>query len=63
MIKLPTSKNGLDQATIDQKLLKITTAFIDINHINADGTGLGTDVVFFSTNSTGQLAFLDNMVG
>jgi hypothetical protein len=31
--------------------------------MNPDGSGSGTGVVFFSTNSTGQLAFLDNMVG
>ena len=31
--------------------------------MNPDGTGNGTGIVFFSTNSTGQLAFLDNMVG
>jgi hypothetical protein len=31
--------------------------------MNPDGTGSGTGIVFFSTNSTGQLAFLDNMVG
>ena len=30
--------------------------------MNPDGTGTGTGVVF-STNSTGQLAFLNNMVG
>jgi hypothetical protein len=40
-----------------------TTAFVDISRMNPDGTGVGTGVVFFSTNSTGQLAFLDNMVG
>jgi hypothetical protein len=40
-----------------------TTAFVDISHLNSDGTGSGTGVVFFSTNSTGQIAFLDNMVG
>jgi hypothetical protein len=40
-----------------------TTTFVDISHMNPDGTGAGTGVVFFSTNSTGQLAFLDNMVG
>jgi hypothetical protein len=40
-----------------------TTAFVDISRTNPDGTGAGTGVVFFSTNSTGQLAFLDNMVG
>jgi hypothetical protein len=31
--------------------------------MNPDGTGSGTGVVYFSTNSTGQLAFLDNMAG
>ena len=40
-----------------------TSAFVDISRMNPDGTGSGTGVVFFSTNSTGQLAFLDNMVG
>jgi hypothetical protein len=40
-----------------------TTAFVDISRMNPDGTVVGTGVVFFSTNSTGQLAFLDNMVG
>jgi hypothetical protein len=40
-----------------------TTAFVDISRMNPDGSGAGTGVVFFSTNSTGQLAFLDNMVG
>jgi ribosomal protein S8E len=40
-----------------------TTTFVDISRMNPDGAGSGTGVVFFSTNSTGQLAFLDNMVG
>ena len=40
-----------------------TTTFMDISRTNPDGTGTGTGVVFFSTNSTGQLGFLDNMVG
>jgi hypothetical protein len=40
-----------------------TTTFVDISRMDLDGTGIGTGVVFFSTNSTGQLAFLDNMVG
>jgi hypothetical protein len=40
-----------------------TTTFVDISRTNPDDTGSGTGVVFFSTNSTGQLAFLDNMVG
>jgi hypothetical protein len=40
-----------------------TTTYVDISRMNPDGSGSGTGVVFFSTNSTGQLAFLDNMVG
>jgi hypothetical protein len=40
-----------------------TTTFVGISRITPDGPEGGRDVVFFSTNSTGQLAFLDNMVG
>jgi hypothetical protein len=40
-----------------------TTTFVDISRTNPDGTGNATGVVFFSTNSTGQLAFLNNMIG
>lgn len=45
------------------ELENATTTFVDISRMNPNGTGSGTSVVFFSTNSTGQLAFLDNMVG
>ena len=50
-----------DDGTAEQE--SPTTTFVDISHISPDGLGSGTGVVFFSTNSTGQLAFLDNMVG
>ena len=40
-----------------------TSVPVDISRMNPDGTGTGTGVVFFTTNSTGQLAFLNNMVG
>jgi hypothetical protein len=40
-----------------------TLTFVSLSRTNPDGTGNGTGVAFFSTNSTGQLAFLDNMVG
>ena len=50
-----------DDGTAEQE--NATTAFVDISRMNPDGTGTGTGVVFFSTNSTGQLAFLNNMVG
>jgi hypothetical protein len=50
-----------DDGTAEQE--NATTTFVGITRITPDGPGGGTDVVFFSTNSTGQLAFLDNMVG
>jgi hypothetical protein len=40
-----------------------TATFASLGRTNPDGTGSGTGAVFFSTNSTGQLAFLNNMVG
>ena len=52
---------GEDDGTAEQE--NATTTFVDISRMNPDGSGAGTGVVFFSTNSTGQLAFLDNMVG
>jgi hypothetical protein len=52
---------GDDGGTTEQE--NATTTFVDISRTNPDDTGSGTGVVFFSTNSTGQLAFLNNMVG
>jgi hypothetical protein len=52
---------GDDGGSAEQE--NATTTFVDISRMSPDGTGSGTGVVFFSTNSTGQLAFLDNMVG
>jgi hypothetical protein len=40
-----------------------TVTYVSLSRTNPDRTGSGTGVVFFSTNSTRQLAFLDNMVG
>jgi hypothetical protein len=39
-----------------------TISFVLLIRTNPDGSGSGTGVTYFSTNSTGQLAFLDNMV-
>jgi hypothetical protein len=39
-----------------------TITFVLLSRTNPNGTGNSTSVTFFSTNSTGQLAFLDNMV-
>jgi hypothetical protein len=40
-----------------------TITFVLLTRTNPDGSGNGTGVTYFSTNSTGQLAFLNNMVG
>jgi hypothetical protein len=42
-----------------------TATIIELNASGAgpDGMGSATGVVFYDTNSTGQLAFLDNLVG
>src|SRR5215208_3622052 len=39
-----------------------TISFVLLTRTNPDGTGSGTSVTYFSTNSTGRLAFLDNLV-
>ena len=39
-----------------------TFTYVMLSPANPDGTGSGTGVSFFNTNSTGQLAFLDNML-
>lgn len=40
-----------------------TTTFVSLGTTNPNGTGSRSGVVFYNTNSTGQLAFLDNMIG
>jgi hypothetical protein len=41
-----------------------TITFASLSHSDPEGaTGSGTGAAFFSTNSTGRLAFLNNMVG
>jgi hypothetical protein len=39
-----------------------TISFVLLSHTNPDSSGSGTSVTYFSTNSTGQLAFLDDLV-
>jgi hypothetical protein len=39
-----------------------TITFVLLTRTNPDGSGSGTSVTYFSTNSTDQLAFLDNMI-
>jgi hypothetical protein len=42
---------------------RATATFVSLARTNPDGMGSGTSIVFFNTNSTGQLAFLNNMIG
>jgi hypothetical protein len=58
---LIVTEGGDDGTAAEQE--NATTTFVDISRMSPDGSGSGTGVVFFDTNSTGQLAFLDNMVG
>src|SRR5215204_6405586 len=53
---------GEDGAAAEQQE-NATITFVLLSRTNPDGSGSGTSVTYFSTNSTGQLAFLDNMVG
>jgi len=39
-----------------------TAMFVDLNGVRPDDPRSSTGVAFFSTNSTGQLAFLDKMI-
>jgi hypothetical protein len=39
-----------------------TAVLVDLNGVRPDDPRSSTGVIFFSTNSTGQLAFLDNML-
>ena len=52
---LLTAKNGLEQENA-------TALLVDLNGVRPDDPRSSTGVAFFNTNSTGQLAFLDNMV-
>ena len=39
-----------------------TAVLVDLNGVRPDDPRSSTGVIFFSTNSTGQIAFLDNMI-
>jgi hypothetical protein len=49
------NSNGSEQENV-------TAILVDLNGIRPDDPRSSTGVAFFSTNSTGQVAFLDNMV-
>ena len=51
-----------DGAAAEEQEENATITFVLLTRTNPDGSGSGTSVTYFSTNSTGQLAFLDNMI-
>ena len=46
----------------DSERENATAILVDLNGVRSDDPRSSTGVAFFSTNSTGQIAFLDNMV-
>ena len=50
-----SNNNGAEQENA-------TALLVDLNGVRPDDPRSSTGVIFFSTNSTGQLAFLDNLV-
>jgi hypothetical protein len=50
-----SNNNGAEQENA-------TAVLVDLNGVRPDDPRSSTGVIFFSTNSTGQLAFLDNMI-
>ena len=51
-----SNNNGAEQENA-------TAVLVDLNGVRPDDPRSSTGVIFFSTNSTGQLAFLNNMIG
>jgi hypothetical protein len=52
-----------DGAAAEEEEENATLTFVSLGTTNPNGTGSRTGVAFYNTNSTGQLAFFDNMVG
>jgi hypothetical protein len=52
----------IEEGAAAEKEENATFTYVILSRANPDGTGAGTGVSFFNTNSTGQLAFLDNML-
>jgi hypothetical protein len=57
-----TERDGAAAEEEEQEEENATITFVLLTRTNPDGSGSGTGVTYFSTNSTGQLAFLDNTV-
>jgi hypothetical protein len=52
-----------DDAGGGQEEEKATATFVSLSHTYPNRIGSGTSIAFFSTDSTGQLAFLNNLTG
>src|ERR671916_384199 len=57
---LVTEGGGSNNGTEQQE--NATAVLVDLNGVRPDDPRSSTGIVFFSTNSTGHLAFLDNMI-
>jgi hypothetical protein len=56
------NNSDVRDAEQQQQQENATAVLIDLNGVRPDDPRSATGVAFFSTNSTGQLAFLDNMI-
>jgi hypothetical protein len=59
---LVTEGRGGNNSDRAEQQENATAILVDLNGVRPDDPRSSTGVVFFSTNSTGQLAFLDNMI-
>jgi hypothetical protein len=59
---LVTEGGGSNNSGGAEQQENATAILVDLNGIRPDDPRSSTGVAFFSTNSTGQLAFLDNMI-
>ena len=54
--------NNSDDGEATEQQENATAMLVDLNGVRSDDPRSSTGVAFFSTNSTGQLAFLDNLI-
>jgi hypothetical protein len=53
----------LEDEAVQEENATATIIELNASRVRPDGMGSATGVVFYDTNSTGQLAFLDNIIG
>ncbi len=53
----------LEDEAVQEENATATIIELNASRVGPDGMGSATGVVFYDTNSTGQLAFLDNIIG